>query len=473
MLHAKKLPFHAFIVSPQSPSQSFLAFLDSLHIPLTSINTELPITSPNSQNNLYQNHSRLPFGNHSDWLRSVAAACPDKNIKTIFTGHSIPHLRAYLASCIRNMKFTEDFNPLYSHSILPASWNQICSPLAVICPLLKYSKIDMIKYIHANRIDHVLLDISHSEWILPSMIQQNEKKIATLDENLDVLSRAMYDTIRENNRDVDRIRQNSSVFNPSIGTVHLSVNPHSGYSEDQWIHNPYTAHLVLRKLLMSMNGFVHPSNSLVEKCRAYILNYSARTDCQYTLFALGNIALCPPSSKIGRNIWTFARQPFLPKFLYSLLPILPGKCVLWDNRYSVSMESKSANSTAAMNGLDVKIKLSRRYGDAEQTRNGYFLKVFTREDMKTLKQTLLSSRSYQKSLTVLLSSFKNLPSPVHETLPCVIKIEQGIVWLISLPTIGIQFGSTEYLFNANSISHQIDLLSHEISNADYNLLGIN
>jgi hypothetical protein len=229
---------------------------------------------------------------------------------------------------------------------------------------------------------------------------------------------------------IDLILQKSANFKSELGCCYLQINPNSLEKKDRWIHDPFIAQIVLKKILRWVWQKQEPSLHLIESCRKHIIQKSG------TMKALSGISLSPPVKKIHQNTWIFGRQPFFQQERATRVPLAIDSPTFWDKRYSITMSSKSRS---AIKFLDDELS------DTEVAKtSGLSIRPFLEADLALIKQDR-SKRPFHRQI---ISCLKLMPVNCKETLPCVIKDSTGEI--LSLPTLKIDFSRQS---NANAVFH--------------------
>jgi hypothetical protein len=187
-----------------------------------------------------------------------------------------------------------------------------------------------------------------------------------------------------------------------LGVCYLKVNPQSLEPSERWIHNIWLAHTIFTKILKWVMPKKVPTVLQLEHFRKWMTVYSASKT--YSIRAEANFSVCPPVSKIGKDVWIFARQPMSSSYFQKKVPLLMKSSVMWDHRFLITANNIGNESL--------------------------YIRAFGINDYKKLMK---SSPGRMRNLK---HSFKILPAPVRETLPCVVNESEQIV---SLPSLNIHF----------------------------------
>jgi hypothetical protein len=194
-------------------------------------------------------------------------------------------------------------------------------------------------------------------------------------------------------------------FNPTIGVAYLRVLPQNRLLGSTWLHEPYLAHYILGRLISWVNcSSSNVSPTYTEVFRKWILDYVPSTI--YQVKAQNGVALCPPVSRIGTDVWTIARQPFFSKARLRTMP-LETEWTMWDKRFMVRA--------------------------THHDQKPLFVRPLLSSDVKKLFQ------QRPVPLRPLKLYWRNSPEPVRETLPCIVD-EYGTVQ--SIPSLGIKMDRT-------------------------------
>lgn len=226
----------------------------------------------------------------------------------------------------------------------------------------------------------------------------------------------------------------------SLGMVDLHINPNDQNRKNQWIHDPFISMQVLNRLFQ----WVYPKDvdyghSLLSQTRNRIINYSPKLS---TMMGVSGIALCPPKS--DQFAWTISRQPFAAKERPFGTPLSINSSVLWDNRFYISCSS------------------------AFKSQDNLVVRPFLLEDFKYLNNLLKIKKLFPERKR-LWHTWKSLPVPIRETLPCVAtwNSETKQSKVLAVPILTTQICDPSLNFKFTFLSQETE---HQLANL--NLLSI-